>query len=407
MENQRQILIRLPEIYDCGGKVSPQDKWLIIFSVRNPRTGKMVRIRKAQGINKYHTLKERRAAAEKMKKYWSEKLKAGWSPFNDSNIIYDDNLEFQTAVKNYRKLKSKNGTFRFYASKYLDSRKNEVESTTISTYRSKFRLFSAWLENRGLHEADISVVTQPLMCEFMYHIIEDEKLSKVSVDNYRILLETLFNFIRKDKERKLFPNPCFDLPGTKRINDSAAAPINEDDIPIFKETIIKKDPQLWLTICFEYYCFMRPRKEIRFLRIGDIDFGMGQIRIRYENAKTSERFVTIPKPFLRLIREFYKLHTYPRHFFVIGKKGVPGPDSVSINNLSNRFVRFRETLNMPDMYKLYSWKHTGVIRARNAGIPDREIQTQAGHTSIVTTERYMRKMMAVPSPILTEKIVEL
>ena len=250
-------------IYDAGGSL--KEKWYIEFYARNPRTGKMERQRKFKGINKFHSLKQRKEAAEEMRMYWTDKLRTGWSPFTDTNIIYDDNLEYQTFIKNYRVAKSKNGTFRFYASKYIDHIANEVEDTTISTYRSKLRLFDAWLEGQDIKDADISCITHSVMVRFFVFIIEERELSKVSVDNYRILLSAVFDYVRK--ERKQFPNPCIELPGTKRINDSSADPIHEDDIPIFKKAIKEQDPQLWLAICLEYYCFLRPRKEIRFLRI--------------------------------------------------------------------------------------------------------------------------------------------
>jgi integrase len=388
-------LIRLPVIFDAGGNMSKN--WFIEFYARNPRTGKMERQRIYKGINKYHSLKDRRAAAEKMQHHWIDKLKSGWSPFVDNSIIYDDNLEYQTYIKNYRKIKSTNGTFRYYSSKYLDSIKNKVEGTTISTYRSKLRLFDAWLEGKGINQVDISAINQVILTEFMTFIIEKRELSKVSVDNYRILLRSLFDYIRKEKNRKHFPNPCFDLPGTKKVNDSAAYPIYEDDICVFKNYIFKTDPQLWLVICFEYYCFLRPRKEIRLLKLSDIDFGRGMIHIRVENAKTTGRWVTIPKVFMKMMRETYNLHTYPRNLYVIGKEGKPGPDYVSINNLSNRFVRYRKELNMPEIYKLYSWKHTGNIRADKAGIPRQETQVQNGHTTLATTEKYMRNRGIVES----------
>jgi len=399
----RKKLIRLPVIYDAGGDLSK--KWFIEFYVRNPRTGLMERQRKYKGVNKFHTLKSRKAKAEQLCQHWSDKLKAGWSPFTDESIIYDDNLEYQTFIKKYRSAKAKNGTFRFFASQYIDSIRNGVEDTTISTYRSKLRLFDAWLEDQQISDADISVITQPLMEKFMLFIINDLKRSKSTVDNYRILLDSVFKFVRK--KRKLYPNPCIDLPGTKRVNDSAAEPIHEDDIIIFKEKILKADPQLWLAICFEYYCFLRPRKEIRLLKISDIDFGRGTIKVRYENAKTDSRLVNIPLVFLRLMRESYQLHTYPRNYYVLGANGKPGPNHLSINNLSNRFVIFRRKLNMPEMYKLYSWKHTGNIRADDAGIPREETQAQNGHTSLVITEGYMRKRKAVYSPNIINKFPEL
>jgi integrase len=367
----------------------------------------MERMRKYNGINSYDTLKQKRAASKKMKKYWTEKLQSGWTPFTDNTIIYDDNLEYQTFIRKYRKIKTMNGTFRYYSSKYLDSIKNEVEATTISTYRSKLRLFDAWLEDKRINQADVSAINQRILAEFMTFIIDDRKLSKVSVNNYRILIKAVFDYIRKEKSRKHMPDPEYELPGTKRVNDSAAYPINDDDIPIFKDAIFKEDPQLWLAICFEYYCFLRPRKEIRFLKISDIDLGIGQIRVRWGNSKTDARIVNIPKPFLKLMREHYKLHTYPRDYYVIGKKGLPGPQHVSINNLSDRFVRFRTKLKMPEIYKMYSWKHTGNIRADNAGIPRQETQHQNGHTTLATTERYMRKRRAMESPNLVNRFPEI
>jgi integrase len=399
------ILIELPEIYDCGGKVSVNDKWLIIFKVRNPKTGKLERFRMAKGINKFHTYQERLTAAEKMKQYWADKLKAGWTPFTDENIIYDDNLEYQTFIKNYRKAVSKNGTFRFYASKYIDFKKNDIDPNTVITYRSKLRLFNAWLEGNGLNEADVSCITQEVLLEFMFFIIETRKLSKSSVDNYRIILEAVFDYVRK--ERKQFPNPCFDLPGTKRINDSAAYPIHESDIPILKREILKTDPQLWLAICFEYYCFLRPREEIRFLKIGDIDFGRSRVVVKYENAKKGQRIVTIPTVFMNKIREVYKLQMYDRDYYVIGAGGEPGKKHLCINDLTDRFRKVRIALKMPSQYKLYSWKHTGNVRADDAGIPRNELQGQNGHTSMVTTEIYMKNKKGNTSKSIIENFPEI
>ncbi|MFW5831263.1 MAG: tyrosine-type recombinase/integrase [Prolixibacteraceae bacterium] len=400
---EKQVLIRLPVIYDAGGDISK--KWFIQYYVRNPRNGRLERQRSYRGINKFHTLKERREAAEKMRRHWSDKLKAGWSPFVDESVIYDDNLEYQTAIKNYRKMKSKNGTFRFFASKYIDWKKPALEDKSVSTYRSRLRIFDSWLEGKGISDADISCITHKIMVEFSDHIINVAELSRSTVLNYQNLLKEVFDFIRK--ERKQFPNPCFELPGTRRVNDSAAYPIQEMDIPIFKKAIEKKDPQLWLACSFVYYCFIRPRKELRFLRIGDIDFGRSTVLIREENSKTGKRKVTIPRVFMKELREKYQLHNYPRDFYVIGKNREPGPKPVSYNNMSNRWVAFRENLNMPEEYKMYSWKHTGNIRASRNSIPLRDLQGQNGHTTIATTEEYMKNQEGYVSHLIVESFPEL
>lgn len=61
--------------------------------------------------------------------------------------------------------------------------------------------------------------------------------------------------------------------------------------------------------------------------------------------------------------------------------------------MSNRWVAFRTALSMPEQYKMYSWKHTGNIRALKTGISKQQLQGQNGHTTIQTTEIYTRGLV--------------
>lgn len=397
---KREKLIRLPIVCDAGGDLNKN--WFVEFYCRNPKNGKFERQKIYKGINKFHTVAERRRAATELAELYTEKLRNGWSPYIDEQVIYDDNLQFQSAIKNYRKAKSKNGTFQFYSSRYLDHIRQAVDpESTLSTYRSKLRCFNAWLESRNLHDADISCIDQPVLYDFFSFIINDLKRSAITIKKYRQILSSCFDFVKRD--RKQFTNPCFDLPTTRRINDQTPQPIQEFDITPFRQTISQCDPQLWLAIQFEYYCFLRPGKEVRLMRISDIDFGRGIVRVSPVNSKTVERHIPIPYVFLKAIREEYKLHTFPRDFYVFGKNGVPGPDHLGKNMLRYRFTKIRKTMCMPDMYKLYSWKHTGNIRADEAGIPRREIQHQNGHTSLQTTETYMKNKRGIVSPNIIQR----
>lgn len=401
---KKEKIIRLPVICDAGGDLSKN--WFVEFYCRNPKNGKFERQKIYKGINKFHTVAERTKAAQLICDRYSDKLKNGWSPYMDDLVIYEDNLQYQSAIRNYRQAKSHNGTFNFYSSKFLDHIKNSVDPEgTLPTYRSKLRMFEAWLASKNSSDIDVSCIDQPMVYDFFAFIINDLKRSAITIKKYRQILNAVFEYIRKD--RKLFVNPCFDLPNTKRINDQTPQPIQKFDIEPFKEAIRERDPQLWLAISFEYYCFLRPGKEVRLLKIGDIDFGRGMIRVSAVNSKTTERQVPIPTPFLLTIRNEYKLHTYEKSFYVFGKQGDPGPDHLSKNKLRYRFVKFRKDLNMPDMYKLYSWKHTGNVEAELSGIPLRDLQHQNGHTSIKTTEGYLKNKRGVVSNNIVNKFPEL
>ena len=404
---RRKKIAILPEINNCSGDLSK--KWFIYFSYRDPRNDKMKRFKVYEGLHKIKDFESRTEAAEKLKVDYSIRLKNGWNPFlDDEKAIYEDQLQYNYAARIYGKMRADNKTVRYYASQLLKRKESgkEIEGETISTYRSSLRTFDHWLDKNGMAADDISVINNQIILQFFDFLINTEKLSSQTIKRYRQLLSALFEFARK--ERAIMENPVYNIPVCKRINDKSPRPISEFDIMLLKETIRKEDPQLWLAICFEYYCFLRPGKELRFLRVKDIDFARGIIDVDAVRAKTNmERFPTIPFIFLRELREIYQLHKEPKDFYVLGKGGKPGPAHLGKNNLRFRFRDFREKLNMPENYKFYSWKHTGNGRASDAGISIKELQTQNGHTSIKTTEIYMRHKIGQISKEIRDNFPEL
>jgi hypothetical protein len=97
---KKQKVIRLPIICDAGGDLSKN--WFVEFYFRNPKNGKFERQKIYKGINIYHTNFERRKAATEICNCYTDKIRNGWSPYIDNNVIYSDNLQFQTHIKNYR-----------------------------------------------------------------------------------------------------------------------------------------------------------------------------------------------------------------------------------------------------------------------------------------------------------------
>lgn len=385
---KREKIAILPKVNTCGGDLEKQ--WFIFYSYRDPRNGKMKRF-KTYGLDRFKTVKERTRESEKLRLEITEKLRNGWNPFlDDEKAVYQDQLQYNNVARLYGKRRSSNKTVRYFSSLFLSDIEKEgvLEQETIRTYTSKLRTFNIWLESISIDGDDISCISNETIIDFFKFMIEKRKLSGNSIKKYRQILRNMFEYARKQKA--ITTNPVFDIPECRRVNDQSPRPIAEFDIMTFKDAIQRDDPQLWLAICFEYYCYLRPGKELRFLRIKDIDFARGTINVDRERAKTNlERFPTIPYVFLQQLREM-KMHLQPKHYYVLGPKGEPGEKPLSKNTLRIRFRHFREKLNMPDSYKFYSWKHTGNGRASDAGITTKELQEQNGHTSLLTTEKYMR-----------------
>jgi len=398
---RRKKLIRLPHLNDAGGDTSKQ--WYVEYAVRNPKTDKMERFRVYEGLS-YPVPAQRLIVAEQTINELSEKLKNGWSPFGrDDRYVYQDQLVYTEISKVYGKMRSANGTVRFYASEWLKEIANKVDSDgTLPTYKGKLRLFCTWLESKGYGENDVTSVTNEIVVRFFDYIIDDLKYSGNTVRKYRQILQNLFESLIDQK--KIKENPVRKIRQCNRINDEAPRPIMDMDLNDFRETIKKDDPQLWLALSFEYYCFLRPGKEVRLMKIGNIDFARGTIFTeRTRNKTKTEKTVTIPFVFLKELRDDWKLHTYPRDYYVLAKGGMPGTVPLYKNDLRYRFNKYRTKLNMPQEYKLYSWKHTGNARADDCPeITLRDMQKQNGHTSVQTTEKYIRNKLGTVSKVIQE-----
>jgi integrase len=169
--------------------------------------------------------------------------------------------------------------------------------------------------------------------------------------------------------------------------------ISPDHAKVLLTEIEKKDPQLYLACLTQYYCFLRPGKELRLLRVKDIDFNNGLIRVPQERAKNGHaRTVTMPN---HLLAEYMnqKVDKYDGELFVFGKRKKPDLRPVSINMLRYRFNKYRDKNGMPQKYHFYSWKHRGSsVLHDSRTVSMRELMDQLGHTKLSSTEHYLKKL---------------
>jgi integrase len=401
----RNKIAILPQLNDANGDI--KKRWYIFFSYRNPLTNKMTRFRVYDGFGQLYTKKARYEHADAMIKEYSERIESGWNPFeiDRKKAVYEDNLRYSTTARIFKESRSGNHTFNYYSNLFLPEVKGMADKT-YKNYVSKYRTFDAWMTNKNLNGNDISAITPEIMRTFFLYLINDEKLARITIMKYRHMLDRLFTWCVKHKYIKV--SPMQDLPDTTRENDQAPRPINEDDIDKLVKAIREQDPQLWLTVQLEYYCFLRPGLEIRLSRVGWFDLARGVISVPKEVVKTdANKVVIIPKQFREYLLEEWKLHLYPSYYYLIGQNGMPGTKPVGSNNLRNRFNVIRDKLKLPHTYKLYSWKHTGNARAADAGIPAYHRQMQNGHASMRSLEEYLKNKIGWKSKEIQENFPSL
>lgn len=380
----RKIQFRLPKLNDCQGDL--KKKWFVYFSVRKPSTGCMVRFRKYNELHKCKTKPERYKCAYDQMKYWTERLQSGWRPFQvGSNIKYKDQLQYINYVAIYGQSIAEERTINYYASKFLVQNQG-LDEATIITYRSKLRIFSQWLDLYGYSQVDIAEISQEIIFDFFNFIVNVKKRSRNTVKKYRQLMVRVFDLAIQDEV--IHASPIQNLPACTREIDKSAHPIHPYDIVTFLEAIDARDEQLGLFVRFEYNCFMRP-KELRHMKIKWIDFVSGTIVTPRDILKSRhDRVTVIPRTFLQKLRTHNCLPDFDKEYYVFGNGRMPGTVMTSKNTFRNRFVAFRKALNMPIEYKLYSFKHSGNVKAEQMDIPMVDRMHQNGHTSIKTTEIY-------------------
>ncbi|MDR0754204.1 MAG: tyrosine-type recombinase/integrase [Prevotellaceae bacterium] len=394
---RRKKILILPTLKDRGGDITK--KWFVEMSQRNPKTGEMVRFRTEKfdniNINSFKILTERYAFAEKIINDLKQKLHNGWTIFNDTErFVYEDQTQYSNEARMYKRVLESNLTVVYWLSRYINDELNQsgLSDETLSTYKSRCRIFRMWIEARKYSHLDVTAIDNLKIIEFFTYLRNERRLAKRTYNSYIELLVAFFEFVKKTG--CLSNNPVHSLPENKLIKDMGAERIRKEDLEIIIADMDRYDKQLALACRFEFYCGLRPGYETRLLRIGDIDLrsGYSKIRVLATNAKKKRRReVVIPDDFLDYLINEWKLNEYDKDLFVFGKNGIPGAKHLGKNNMRFRFNKIRKKLNMPFEYKFYSFKHTGATMLAEHGEPIINIRDHLGHKSISTTEHYLNR----------------
>lgn len=152
-----------------------------------------------------------------------------------------------------------------------------------------------------------------------------------------------------------------------------------------------KDPELFNYAKWIYYSCMRP-KEIRLLRVQDIDLVSRQIKIPRPNDKTGDRLVPICDELFGLIRE-KRIDRANINHYVFGKNQSVSPDYVYVDYFRRRYQKLKDLLHLDYNYTLYSWRHTRVMDLIVAGFDDNQVMTLTGHRDRTAFEAYKRDLI--------------
>lgn len=373
-------------------------RWFVYYQVLEPKTGKMKPIKVYKGLNGTieGDVKKRRAIGEAMVKEITIKLKAGWLPnASGDDVIYKDSMEYQPLQERFSKMVKSVKTHKYYLSMFLDEVQKRILPSTFKTYRSKMRIYNSWLDHNGYENYDVSAIDQKIVKAFIDFLSEDLKRDRLTIEKYVAILRSFYDFV--GKQGRKIQNPVFDMPKGIKRTDMAARPLTDADLKAILGLIRPREPQLYLACMFEYYLGIRPGKELRLLKVKDLDLYNNRIFINDVDAKVKKRVIDMPRQLVELCEEYLITH-FDSEFYVFGRYRQPGPEPTGKNTLRNRFNVFRDRLGIPDTIKFYSMKHTGGGKLLKSGASIEELRYHFGHERIETTDRYIKRHFGQQNP---------
>ncbi|RYY24437.1 MAG: site-specific integrase [Chitinophagaceae bacterium] len=238
-------------------------------------------------------------------------------------------------------------------------------------------------------------------------VIQTSKITKWTpgtVAAARTYFTSFFNWCMAKARKYIDENPMHGI-NEMKINSNNEAPerhmpFSTEQLRAVLQYLDENDKYMALFCRSIFYTCVRP-KELRGLRVADINLNNGTMKVRMDVMKTSQK----PKPdIVHLDRNFIphleqlNLHTFPPHYrlFSGNFEKVVGEKSVGVNTPLNRLKTALQKLGLNGKgHGVYSFKHTSNIQRLNAGWELAQIMKANRHSSITETEKYLKGLLAL------------
>jgi integrase len=363
---------RLSKLYDYNGDTSKT--WLIEFYQFNIKTGQKER-RFFSKFNTSKDLKTRRREAQKWINFIDQQLKAG--------AVYNPDSRIESKPKPA----TKPALFVDDIRAYLKRQSATLRPNSLKTYRAfadKWDHFAKGANLEKLHTVELT----PAHClQFVDYLIA-LPICNTTRNGTIIRLKAVCNHYAEPGRERFAVSPAKHLKMFQECPETHKAYTEDQARKVLAEIDNRGQHDLLLFVYMVHYTFGRPGREVRLLKVRDV-LPQTVLYVATNTKSKKSKSPTIPPKLEELITRL-GIRSYSPDFYVFGSEGKPGPIVRGKNYFYNRHADVLKKLNFPEGYTLYSWKHTGNIRALLAGVNLRSLQNQNGHTSLKTTEIYLR-----------------
>lgn len=369
-----------------------KSQWLVEFWAWNPNTDALKR-KQIKVPLKYETPAQKRLWAKGEIKRINEAL-VGGATFKLKPAVGSDTQSKDIALPKPKKLIDA-------IDELLTVKFKTLRKKSHSTYQSDAVKFRAFLKQNQLTHILPNEIPAGAGFKFLDYLKSIGNCNKTA--NNR--LQKVNGFLRELKQRGHDIGKGLEfkkLPVTDSVRNVAFTPEHQ---LLLESWLLKNDYDMYLFTRFMYHAFIRPR-ELRQLSVTHVDINRQIILVPAnisKNRKTEQ--TAINQTLFGLLREINakmdtalqhiaKAHTVKQNNLLFSK-GVKyrGSGRCAENAPYNRHRAALVACGLDGFgYTLYSWKHTGVVRAFESGLNLKRLQALLRHSSLSITDIYLRSL---------------
>lgn len=424
---EHKTLYSTPKIYDADGDLTK--RWYVYFSYRNPKTGKLERVKKNiyGKANKYKTKEARYSLLSLYKKRLLKLLKEGYSPFEDNTKLLSSNQEkvtLKTAVENdppketciAKEVPSPQETpvpkgnpvlkeeitekpngleIKTAIEQAINLKTNVVSDRTLRDYKGYCDVFQKWMVKIHPEIIFIGDITKKVVIEFLNK--KQLESSARNRNNYRTCLSTIFQTLEDNEfiEKNFIKNICILKTNPERNKTFTL----KQEETIFKY-LEEKDPILLLFIKFISYNFLRPIEVCR-LKVQDINIEEQFLEIKVKNKPLKKKI--IPEI---LLKELPYLKDMNGDMMLFTPEAIGGYWDTELTNRRDYFSKRFKTIvkkhfELDENFGLYSFRHTFITKLYRAlsnesspHVAKSQLMQITGHSTMAALEKYLRDIDA-------------
>lgn len=233
-----------------------------------------------------------------------------------------------------------------------------------------------------------------------YYQVPPDQLSDTQIQDYLVALRTegrlasasikmalhgIRCYLRHTLKRSPLSLPYMRFPTERTLPDV----LTVEEV----RRIVHAEPTLhYRTYLWTVYSMGLRLQEALYLRLGDIDPARRLVHVHFGKG-AAHRFVPVPACTLDMLRSYTSTHQNPRwifprspHRLEAARNATEPMDRGSAQHAMRRLVR---RLGITKRVSIHTLRHSYATHLLDAGVSLRQIQQYLGHTTLVTTTRYL------------------